>query len=113
VHQQEVQLGRLQHQVQQSETAKVDAQERLNMQMFKSNLLADMLVVRLLELGADGLMHQPTAASGSNTPAAVVQQQQQQQQQQLVADSQHAASSPASSPVAQHLTVQESSFDDE
>jgi hypothetical protein len=109
VHQQEVQLGRLQHQVQQSETAKVDAQERLNMQMFKSNLLADMLVVRLLELGADGLMHQPTAASGSNTPAAVVQQQ----QQQLVADSQHAASSPASSPVAQHLTVQESSFDDE
>lgn len=50
VHQQEQQIAKLQQQLQQEEAAKVDAQERLNMQYFKANLVADMLVMRLLGL---------------------------------------------------------------
>ena len=50
VHQQNVQLGQLQQQLQQEEAARIEAQERLNMQYFKANLVADMLVMRLLDL---------------------------------------------------------------
>lgn len=45
-----MQVGELQQHLQQEEAARVDAQERLNMQYFKANLVADMLVMRLLDL---------------------------------------------------------------
>jgi hypothetical protein len=77
------------------QAARVDAQERLNMQYFKSHLLADMLVAKLLDLegaaaGASAVVHvvgqQPGAAAQKAAAAAAEArpQQQQQQQQQAV-----------------------------
>lgn len=76
------------------QAARVDAQERLNMQYFKSHLLADMLVAKLLDLegaaaGASAVVHvvgqQPAAAAVQKAAAAAVEAPSQQQPQQLVA----------------------------
>jgi hypothetical protein len=56
------------------QAARVDAQERLNMQYFKSHLLADMLVAKLLDLEAAGVAALPTNALAAATGAAAVVQ---------------------------------------
>lgn len=85
VHQQEQLIGKLQQQLQQEEAARSDAQERLNMQYFKASLVADMLVMKLLdiELGIQPVKERqvkPQAAVAPITgpagmPAAVVMEE--------------------------------------
>lgn len=76
------------------QTARVDAQERLNMQYFKSHLLADMLVAKLLDLeeqpvGAAAVVHVglPQQPAGAAKQALAGAQLPQQQQQVVLAES--------------------------
>lgn len=84
------------------QSARVDAQERLNMQYFKSHLLADMLVAKLLDLEAAGVAAPPAAAAAAGA-AAVVQIKQQPAAAQKVAL--------AGAPQQQQVVMAESSFD--
>lgn len=56
------------------QAARVDAQERLNMQYFKSHLLTDMLVAKLLDLEAAGVAALSTNALAAAAGAAAVVQ---------------------------------------
>eukprot|EP00879_Flechtneria_rotunda_P009430 GHRR01009872.1.p1 GENE.GHRR01009872.1~~GHRR01009872.1.p1 ORF type:complete len:185 (+),score=55.66 GHRR01009872.1:267-821(+) len=102
LHQQESHLGKLHQQVQQEQAAKLDVHERLNMQYFKSSLLADMLVLKLLEIEQGIRPVRPAAGT----------QAQQQTQPQADYSVQSAAAMSAVAPAALGpAALQESSFD--
>lgn len=96
------------------QSARVDAQERLNMQYFKSHLLADMLVAKLLDLeqqpaGAAALPAGAALATGAVAVVHVGQQQPAGAAKQALAGGQTAAALPQQQ--QQQVVLAESSFD--
>jgi hypothetical protein len=81
VRQQEGTIAKLQQQLQQEQAARMDAQERLNMQHFKANLLADMMVLKLLDIQQPGQGTQPGMLKLKQQQQAQGQHFDQQQQQ--------------------------------
>lgn len=82
------------------QSARVEAQERLNMQYFKSHLLADMLAAKLLDLEAAGVAVLPAAAGAAGAAAVVQINQQPAAQKAAAVPQQH-----------QQAVMAESSFD--
>jgi hypothetical protein len=77
VRQQEGTITKLQQQLQHEQAARIDAQERLNMQHFKANLLADMMVLKLLDIQQQGPDTQPPVKQQAQGQRYDQQQQQQ------------------------------------
>uniref|UniRef100_A0A383V8G3 Uncharacterized protein n=1 Tax=Tetradesmus obliquus TaxID=3088 RepID=A0A383V8G3_TETOB len=119
VRQQESTIAKLQQQLQQEQAARIDAQERLNMQHFKANLLADMMVLKLLDIEQQGQDTQPAALKVKQQAQGLRYDQQQQQQQQYSAGQQQQQAAQGGRPAGQQQqgglaaagVLEESSFE--